>query len=84
MTELLPSLHPTAQLAVVLTLLTSVYLLLRRLKLHLEKRKPFPDLPMPTDTHFLFGHMHHFRKPFQDFFQVVAADFANEYGHTGK
>ena len=76
--------HPTAQVAVILTILTSVVLLLGRVKTFLERKKPFPELPMPPDSHYFWGHMRHIRKPFQEFVQIVAVDHANEYGQTGE
>lgn len=78
------SFHPTTQVAVALTLLTSVVLLCRRFKSYLERKKPFPELPMPPNSHILFGHMRDFKKPFQEFLRIVSVDHANEYGQTGK
>lgn len=75
--------HSTSRIAVFLTVATSVLLLMKRLKTYLEQKKPFANLPMPANSHWLLGHLPYIRGPFQEFLQTISVDYANDHGHTG-
>lgn len=75
--------HSTSKIAVLLTVATSVLLLLKRLKTYLEQKKPFANLPMPANSHWLLGHLPFIRGPFQEFLQTISVNYADEHGHTG-
>lgn len=63
---------------------TLLYLMWRAFRRFQETKKPFADLPMPKDTHWLHGHaLSLFQRDFQKGLKHLTVDSANEYGQTG-
>ena len=67
----------TAAMAVSLTIL---YLTWRKIRRHLESKKPFENLPMSPESHFLLGHQGLFGGDFRAAHQKLCYDEADEYG----
>lgn len=67
--------------AVVVVILTLLYLTWSKLRRHLESKKPFgDDLPMPTGSHFLVGHLGMFGNDFRSVHKRMCYDNADESG----
>lgn len=66
--------------------LTMLYLVARWTRRYLENMKPFEELPMAKNSHWIFGHAGMLmtgQKNWQETFNVLGVDSANEYGQTG-
>lgn len=48
-----------------------------------ETTKPFDNIPMPPDCHWLFGHVHFFKQNFETSLKHRYVDFADKHGRTG-
>ena len=64
---------------------TTLYLLCKAWRRHLETKKPFPNVPMAKGSHFIFGHAGDMLSAdnFQEAFKRIEVESANEYGQTG-
>ena len=65
--------------------ITTLFLLGKAWRRYLEAKKPFPNVPMAKGSHFFFGHAKDMftADNFQEAFQRINVDSANEYGQTG-
>ena len=61
-----------------------VFLTLLYIKSRLEAKKPFAQLPMPSDSHWLYGHLKIlYGRNFPNQIYQICSDCANEHGQTG-
>jgi cytochrome P450 len=71
-------------LALLLAALTGLYLAWYQLRRNLESKKPYDNLPMPSNSHFLWGHQVFLQnREFQQNNSIMMVDHGNEYGQTG-
>ena len=67
--------------AAVIVAISLFYLAWRKLRAHLESKTPFgKDLPMPSGSHFLMGHLGMFGNDFRSVHQKMCYDEADEKG----
>lgn len=64
---------------------TTLYLVAKAWRHYLETKKPFPNVPMAKGSHFFFGHAGDMLTAdnFQEAFERIEVDDANEHGQTG-
>lgn len=53
------------------------------LRPRLESKKPFDNIPMPPDCHWLFGHVRFLKQDFETNLKHRYAEFADKHGRTG-
>jgi len=70
--------------AMIVVALTTIYLVFwKKLKARLESTKPFEELPMARDSHFLLGHLGSLGLSFHEQQYRLSVESANEHGQCG-